>query len=234
MTTTSTPVQRQSLDDVEEAVPPLQAFDHLDQPTFHKRYAAMPKSVRAELIGGVVHMASPVKPNHGDVHGELVTWLTLYKAATQGTRALDDTTQILGEDSEPQPDASLLIIGGQTRLGEDGYLYGAPEFAAEVALSTESYDLHSKKRDYERYGVREYLVMMVRLKRAAWFVRENDKFVEMPPGPDGIYRSPLMKGLWLDPAAMLRLDTNRVVEVLNQGLASPEHAEFVKSLQQPM
>lgn len=212
------------------AVPALQPGDHLDQPTFHARYEAMPEHVRAELIGGIVYMPSPVKADHGDVHGELITWLTLFKAATPGTRVLDNATQILGDDSEPQPDAALLITGGQTRETDDGYIRGAPEFVAEVALSTESYDLHSKKRDYEHHGVREYVVCVLRLQRIVWFVRQGATFAELSPDAEGIYRSPFIKGLWLDAAALLRGDTNRVHEVLNQGLASTEHAEFARSI----
>jgi hypothetical protein len=37
-------------------------------------------------------------------------------------------------------------------------------------------------------------------------------------------------GLWLDPAALLRRDGKRVREVLDQGLATPEHAAFVAKL----
>jgi Uma2 family endonuclease len=192
----------------------------------------MPRHVRAELIGGVVYMPSPVKVEHGDVHGELVTWLKLYKAATPGTRAFDNATQILGQDSEPQPDASLVIVGGATNVDDAGYLVGPPELAAEVALSSESYDLHSKKADYERYGVGEYLVIVLRLGRVIWFVRAAERFVEMPPDSDGIYRSRIFKGLWLDPTALLRADTRRLQEVLNQGTNSPEHAAFAASLPQ--
>jgi hypothetical protein len=47
------------------ALPPLCNGDHLDQPTFHARYEAMPEHVRAELIGGIVYMASPQKIAHG-------------------------------------------------------------------------------------------------------------------------------------------------------------------------
>lgn len=213
-------------------LPELQPGDHLDQPTFHERYQAMPKHVRAELIGGVVYMPSPAKAVHGETHGELVTWLKLYKAATPGTRAFDNATQILGEDSEPQPDAALIVVGGTAGVNDDGYLVGPPELAAEIALSSESYDLHSKKADYERYGVGEYLVVVLRLGRAIWFVRDGARFVEMPPDTDGIYRSRIFKGLWLDPNALLAADTRRLQEVLNQGLTSPEHATFVASLQQ--
>jgi Uma2 family endonuclease len=139
------------------AVPPLEPGDHLDQKTFHTRYEAMPEDVIAELIGGVVYMPSPLKASQGDIHGEVMAWLKQYKAATPGTRVLDNATVILAEDSEPQPDACLLIrpeVGGQTRENEDGYIVGPPELVVEVALSSESYDRHSKLRDYERYGVR--------------------------------------------------------------------------------
>jgi len=48
----------------------------------------------------------------------------------------------------------------------------------------------------------------------------------MEPGADGIYRSELFGGLWRDGAALLRADTAAVQQVLQQGLASPEHAHF--------
>ena len=39
-------------------------------------------------------------------------------------------------------------------------------------------------------------------------------------------------GLWLDPAALLRGDLMAVFQIVQQGLASPEHAAFVTKLQQ--
>jgi hypothetical protein len=42
-------------------VPPLENGDRLDQRTFHARYVRMPENCRAELIGGIVFMASPQK-----------------------------------------------------------------------------------------------------------------------------------------------------------------------------
>jgi Uma2 family endonuclease len=146
---------------------------------------------------------------------------------------LDNATAILGEFSEPQPDGCLLLLpecGGQTRENEDGYLAGAPELVAEVASSSESYDLHSKKRDYERAGVREYVVVVLRQARVDWFVRGDKGFAALPQDAEGVFRSPLFCGLWLDVPALLRGDTARVHEVLRQGLASPEHARLLEHL----
>ena len=217
----------------EDTMPLLENGDRLDQKTFHARYEAMPRHVRAELIGGVVHMPSPLKPRHGRMHMRVAHWVVEYEDATPGTESFDNTTAILGEESEPQPDAYLIVApekGGQMRMNEDEYLEGAPEFIAEVALSTEAIDLHGKKDDYERAGVREYVVVALRQKRVYWFVSRNGQFVELTPGADGIFRSEMFPGLWLDPTALLRRDAARIREVLQQGLATAEHTAFVARL----
>ncbi|HZL36504.1 MAG TPA: Uma2 family endonuclease [Tepidisphaeraceae bacterium] len=218
-------------------LPPLENGDHLDQPTFHARYEAMSEAFRAELIGGIVHMPSPLKVNHGDAHARLIFWLATYGMNTPGIRVLDNATDILGIDSEPQPDACLTLERGQTHINSDGYLVGPPELVAEVASSSQAHDLFEKRRDYEKYGVSEYLALLVREARAAWFVRPAGQprpagFVELPADPDGILRSPSIPGLWLDAPALLRGDSRRIVEVLEQGMASPERAAFVQCLGQ--
>ncbi|OAI40276.1 hypothetical protein AYO40_04975 [Planctomycetaceae bacterium SCGC AG-212-D15] len=212
-------------------IPPLENGDHLDQRTFHERYEAMPEGTRAELIGGIVYiMASPLKRPHGRHHFRLSHWLGTYEDETPGVEAYDNATTILGEESEPQPDNSLLIVrGGQTH-DEDDYIVGPPEFLGEIASSSEAIDLHAKKTDYERAGVREYLVVLLRQKRVLWFALHDERFEEMKPGPDGILRSRVFPGLWLDPVAFLEGNGKRLREVLALGIASQEHAAFVAKL----
>src|SRR5437870_224434 len=91
-------------DRCKRALPPLENGDRLDQKTFHARYEAMTEDVRAELIGGIVYMSSPLKPRHGRYSVRLIRWLGEYEEATPGTEALDNTTNILGPESESQPD----------------------------------------------------------------------------------------------------------------------------------
>jgi hypothetical protein len=49
---------------------------------------------------------------------------------------------------------------------------------------------------------------------------------------DGIFRSRVFPGLWLHANALLQRDGVTVIEVLRQGLATPEHAAFVRQLQE--
>jgi len=39
-----------------------------------------------------------------------------------------------------------------------------------------------------------------------------------------------LSGLWLDPNAILELNSKRLLATLREGLATPEHAAFVKQL----
>ena len=86
--------------------------------------------------------------------------------------------------------------------------------------------MNQKKADYERAGVREYVVVELDPDRVHWFIRRGDHFEDLPPGPDGIYRSEVFPGLWLDAEALFAEDLDRLIEVLDQGLATPEHAAF--------
>ncbi len=217
------------------SLPPLKPGDRLDRKIFHARYEAMPPGTRAELIGGIVFMPPPSKTSHGLRHGRSIHWLISYQDATPNTEALDNTSTLLDDEAEPQPDGCLLITAaghGQTRE-EDEYIVGPPELALEIAASSVAIDMHLKRADYERTGVREYIVVILRQQRVVWFVSRDRKFQEMQPGLDGIYRSEVFPGLWLDPTALLNNDGVRVTQVLNRGLASPEHAAFVARLAAP-
>jgi Uma2 family endonuclease len=212
--------------------PPLVAGQRLRRAEFHERYEAMPEGVKVELIGGVVHMPSPVGRRHGEMTSTVGTGLGLYRFRTPGVRGADNATTALDDLGEPQPDVQLRILpeyGGQSRdLGT--YIGGAPELIVEVADTSLGTDLGDKLADYERAGVLEYVVVALDPDEVLWHARRGDQLVQVPPGPDGVYRSEAFPGLWLDPAALLADDPARLLAVLEQGLATPEHTAFVARL----
>jgi Uma2 family endonuclease len=214
-------------------LPPLVHGQHLDQPAFHTRYEAMPPETRAELVGGVVYMPSPLSFDHGEEANDLGGWLFYYKLFTPGVSSPNDATVKLDPKGEPQPDGQLLIpaeLGGQSRIDDEGYIAGAPELIVEVSRSSRSYDLNQKKADYERAGVREYLVVELDPDVIHWFIRRGRRFTDLPPRPDGVHRSEIFPGLWLDGEALFAEDRRRLIRVLKRGLRSPEHAAFVAKL----
>jgi hypothetical protein len=218
-----------------KTVPPLVDGQFLDQPTFHKLYEAMPPETRAELVGGVVYMPSPVSVDHGEEDNDIGGWLFNYKVSTPGVSGANNATVKLDRTGEPQPDCQLRIpkeLGGQTSIDDDGYVAGAPELVAEIARSSRHFDLNAKKNDYERAGVLEYVVVELDPDRVHWFIRRGDHFEELPPGHDGIFRSEVFPGLWLDAKALFAQDRRRLIRVLNQGLRTPEHKAFTAKLAQ--
>ncbi len=217
-------------------VPPrsslLENGDHLTQPEFHRRYSAYPEDVKFELVGGIVYMASPLRRSHGRRHSQLGSIFERYSEQTPGVEALDNATTILGEESEPQPDLALRILseyGGQSRETSDDYVEGPPELVAEVAHSTRAIDLHQKRLDYQQAHVREYIVLCIEGPEWIWFrFRPRGRIV---PDADGISRSRVFPGLWIDTRALLARDAARQSAVLRKGLSSPEHAAFIRRLE---
>ncbi len=213
-------------------VPPLADGQRLDQAEFMRRYELTPPGFTAELIGGIVHVASPLSRPHGRGSIDISAWLGVYYARTPGTEGLDNATTLMDDAGVPQPDSQLRILpeyGGQSR-DEGDYVAGAPELVAETARSSRKVDLGGKRDDYERAGVQEYIVVALDAKEVHWHVRRDDKLVRIDPDADGIYRSAVFPGLWLDAAALLRKDLAGVLAVLDRGLATPEHAAFVARL----
>ena len=145
---------------------------------------------------------------------------------------LDSATTILGSKSEPQPDAMLRIeprSGGRTQ-DQKGFVRGAPELVVEVAKATRYVDLGPKLADYERAGVVEYVVRALGPDEVLWFEQQEAGLAQRPMDADGLYRSSVFPGLWLDPKALLKGDRRRLRAVIDHGCATPEHAAFVRRL----
>jgi Uma2 family endonuclease len=209
----------------------LRTGDRMSRAEFHRAYERMPPGFKAELIGGTVYVAPPLKRRHGTNHLPLGSLFHIYELHTLGVEAGDNTTILLGDEGEPQPDLYLRILpeyGGQSHTTDDDYVEGAPELIAEVAHSSRAIDLHAKRDDYTRYGVREYLVLCLRERQLRWFDLTADR--ELAPDADGIFRIRCFPGLWIDSAALLNRD-RRELDVLQQGLATPVHAAFVQALE---
>ena len=212
-------------------IPPLENGDRLSRIEFERRYAAMPNLKKAELIEGVVYVPAALRfRSHGQPHGHIMTWLGVYQAFTPKVELGDNPTVRLDLDNAPQPDAVLMIDGGQARISSDDYIEGAPELVVEIAASSVAYDLYDKKRAYRRNGVQEYLVWRVYDRELDWFSLEAGEYIKLKPDSDGIIYSQIFPGLWLATSQLLSGKMNEVLAILQQGLDSAPHQEFCQRL----
>jgi Uma2 family endonuclease len=215
--------------------PPLNPGDFLSRAEFERRYEAHPEIKIAELIEGVVYMPSPVRvEQQGSPPVNFFTRLGVYRAATPELEGGDNATTRLDFENEVQPDILLRLepaVGGRSHVSDDDYLEGPPELVVEIAASSAAYDLHAKRRVYARSGVLEYLAIQMYERRIDWFILREGVYEALPVDENGILQSEIFPGLWLSTPAFWAGDLAAILSVLQEGLASPEHALFVSVLQ---
>ena len=231
MATTAFPSVRPEQFGSAPAEPLLEAGDRLSRDEFERRYDRMPRVNKAELIEGTVFMPSPVRAKkHARPHAHLGTWLGVYASETPGVELFDNSTVRLDLDNEPQPDLVLMKVpakGGQAHISKDDYIEVAPELAVEIVGSSRAYDLHQKKGAYRRNAVREYLAWITGEQRLVWWELREGEYQEIAISADGLLKSSVFPGLWLDSSALLSGDLKSVLAVLRRGLDTPEHRAFV-------
>ena len=214
--------------------PPLRNGDQLSVAEFEHRYEALPELKRADLINGVVYLDSymPLFP-HGQTLASLAGWLGNYRAHTPGVQGgLNPTLTLRVGVHQPQADACLRVRpdwGGQSGT-RDGLIVGGVELTGEIAANSASLELHGKLAAYEQNGILEYIVWRVEDREIDWFHLKRGKFQRLARTKDGLYKSKVFPGLWLDPDAMIADNMIKVLEVVQKGVASPEHRRFVEKL----
>jgi Uma2 family endonuclease len=199
-------------------VPRLESGDRLTRAEFHRRYEARPDIRRAELIEGVVYVASPTRFDlHDEQAASMVFWLKAYVAYHPEARSGGSATLFLEGDNEVQPDAFAFLArpeGPGARQNEEGYIEGAPQLVVEVAASSAVYDLSTKKELYRRQGVLEYIVWRVLDRAIDWFRLQEGEYVRVEPDERGVIESVVFPGLRLPVEKMLAGDNAGVLAEL--------------------
>ena len=99
----------------------------------------------------------------------------------------------------------------------------------EVSGSTLSRDLGAKLELYRRAGVREYLGVLLTPQQLIWRELARGRYREIKADGDGLLRSGVFPGLWLDSEAVWNT-RKQMREAVQKGMASGEHVAFVRRL----
>ena len=213
--------------------PPLESGDRLSRAEFHRRYSLYPEIKKAELVEGVVIVGSPVYAHHSEFHADFSTLLGFYRAHTSGLRLADNQSVVLDDQNEVQPDLCVRFDvpgGGSVERTEEGLYVGPPEFVVEVAASSAAYDLHSKLELYRRSGVGEYFVILAYEREVRLFRLADGVYELIRPDEDGVLRSQVLPGFWFRADWFWEGRVADLIELVEEGIASPEHREFVERL----
>lgn len=208
--------------------------DRLSREEFLALWEQMPNLKSAELIDGVVYMPSPVSYGHSKHHGDMQMLLSIYAARTRVCRASTEATWLM-LNSAPQPDVAMRLFpefGGRTDTSGE-LASGAPELIAEICKSSRSYDLGPKLALYQQAGVCEYITVLMKERRIEWRRLEEGSYRLLSRDTSGVFRSVEFPGLWIDEGAFWAEASDRLLAVLDAGLASAECAAFLDRLRQP-
>ena len=80
--------------------------------------------------------------------------------------------------------------------------------------------MHEKLKIYRRNQVPEYLAWRVYNYQFDCFRLQQGEYIQVTPNADDIIYSQISPGLWLDRTALLGENLAKVLDVVQQGLAS--------------
>ncbi len=83
---------------------------------------------------------------------------------------------------------------------------------------------------FEVNGVSEYILWRDKDQTIDWFILRRGKYQRLAPTKNGLLKSKVFPGLWLDAKALIAGDMIKVLETVQQGIASPEHRRFVAKM----
>lgn len=159
----------------------------------------IPDGTKADLLDGVIYLASPDSPYSSKVNLFLGSLVLGYAARrglgdVYGSRSAYRLTKF----TAPEPDISF-VRKDRLELWKGSYFQGAPDLAVEV-VSPDSVDRDNlkKKAAYERAGVGEYWIIDL-VQRKCKFLRLRDwKYYAARLERGRIFRSKVLPGFWLD------------------------------------
>ena len=153
---------------------------------------------KADLLDGVIYLASPENADHND----LLRWLTVVldlfiEDRRLGRLTINKVAYRLSDRTAPEPDLAFVAANRLDRI-KPGYVDGPPDLAVEI-VSPDSVDrdYEEKRRRYEAAGVLEYWIIDPLESTATFLVREGDAFVERVRR-EHVYQSRVLEGFELD------------------------------------
>lgn len=169
--------------------------------TFEDFCALIPDGQKADLIDGVIYMASPDSIDNNDIGVWLLRILADYvdELLLGGKLSASRVAYRLDKHSGPEPDIGY-IGPGKLEHVFPGYIDCAPDVAIEiVSQESKERDYVSKRDKYEKAGVREYWIIDPLHKKVTFLRLGVDGLFKQVRPRGGVYTSKVIPGFWFRP-----------------------------------
>jgi Uma2 family endonuclease len=190
--------------------------------TFEDFCAIIRDDQKADLINGVIYMASPDNTDANDLMCWLGAILLLFICKYKLGRLFASRVAFRLDDSNgPEPDLGF-VATERLHLVQRGYVDGGPDAAFEI-VSPESVerDYIAKRQQYEQAGVREYWIIDEVRSRITLLRLGHDGTYKAVRPRKGVLASTVIAGFWLRPAWLWQDQLPDPDAVLQEILAGP-------------
>ena len=157
-----------------------------------------------EWVDGEVIPMAPVGDAHQDLGRWLLALLTFFSDARDLGAIRYEPFQMKTGPELPGRSPDILFVAKRnlSRL-KTNHLEGPADLVVEIiSPKSGAVDRGEKYFEYEEGGVREYWLIDPRRKQAEFYQLGRDKHFHLMPVEDGIFRSVVLKGVWLEVAWM--------------------------------
>lgn len=152
-----------------------------------------------EWVNGEVVEMAPVGDVHQDLGRWLISLLTFFVDQHQlGVIRYEPFQMKTGPDLPGRAPDILFVANRNLKRLKTNHLDGPADLVIEIiSPGSGATDRGDKYYEYERGGVREYWLLDPRRKQAEFYHLGRDGVYHLIPLDDGIFRSLVLKGLWL-------------------------------------
>jgi Uma2 family endonuclease len=181
----------------EDAMKPVPASP--PKMTFEQFLAWADEDTLAELVNGEIVMMTPASIPHQDLGDWLTAVLRLYvRSGDAGWVFSAPLLMRLSPTVAREPDILFVATPNLERVKET-YVDGPADLVVEiVSADSVGRDRGEKYYEYEQAGVPEYWLIDSRTKRAEFYQLQEGFYCPVPPDAEGVYRSRVLPGFWLN------------------------------------
>src|SRR6266545_3348224 len=167
--------------------------------TFDEFLVLVPDGQKADLLDGVIHMASPDAPEAAEVNIFLIEVLSPFVRGRKLGKIYGPRSAFrLSDTYAPEPDLAF-VRTSRLHLWKRSYFQGPPDLAIEIVTADSvERDTVLKRRAFEEAGIGEYWLVDLVQKRCAFLRLADGRYREADLEAGSIFRSGVLPGFWID------------------------------------
>jgi Uma2 family endonuclease len=193
-----------------------------DLVTFDEFCTLVPDGQKADLIDGVIYMASPDTRRSNNLTKFLSNLISDYLDAKNldGEVFVTRYSFQLSETNAPEPDVAF-VGPARLHLVKENRMDGGPDIAVEiVSRDSRNRDYGEKRELYQAAGVSEHWIVDPLQRRVEFLRLSGGKYELVPLEDNRIFRSAVIPGLWLNVEWLLAKPVPRAYSCLQEVLTT--------------